>query len=58
MQLGPIVAGVATACGRGAAAAAGLFDADHVGAHVREDHRAVRAGRQAGEVENANVVEG
>ena len=35
----------------------GAVDADHVGAHVREEHPAVRARRQAGEVENPDAFQ-
>ncbi len=39
-------------------ALAGRFHLDDVGAHIGEQHRAERAGEDAGEVENANSAQG
>ena len=38
-------------------AAVGILDLDHLGAQVREQHRAVRPREHAGEVEDADALE-
>jgi hypothetical protein len=46
------------AVGAGVVAFVGVFDFDDVGAEVAQQHRAIRPGQDAGEIDDPNTVEG